>query len=53
LPLIVRWTATITAAPEPNRAGRSTGVHVFDDFVAQRYRPAARFGSYLILEARR
>jgi hypothetical protein len=52
LPLVVRWTAGITAAPEPNRAGESTGVHVLDDFFRRRYREAARFGSYLILERR-
>jgi hypothetical protein len=52
LPPVVRWTAAITAAPEPNRAGESTGVHVLDDFLDRRYRPAARFGSYLILEGR-
>jgi hypothetical protein len=52
LPLVVRWTAGITAAPEPNRAGKPTGVHVLDDFFRTRYRPAARFGSYLILQGR-
>jgi hypothetical protein len=52
LPTVVRWTAPITAAPEPNRAGESTGVHVLDDFLEARYRQAARFGSYQILERR-
>ena len=51
-PLVVRWTATITAAPEPNRAGRSTGVRILDDYLLRRYRQVARFGSYLILEPR-
>jgi hypothetical protein len=52
LPLVIRWTASITAAPEPNRAGRSSGVRILDEFLARRYRRAARFGSYLILEGR-
>jgi len=51
LPLVIRWTASITAAPEPNRAGESTGVRILDDFLARSYRPSKRFGSYLILEA--
>jgi hypothetical protein len=52
LPLVIRWTASITAAPEPNRAGRSTGVRILDVFLARRYRRTARFGSYVILERR-
>jgi hypothetical protein len=51
LPLVIRWTASITAAPEPNRAGESTGVRILDDFLSRSYRPSKRFGSYLILEA--
>ncbi len=52
LPLVIRWTASITAAPEPNRAGRSTGVRILDRFLARRYRQSARFGPYVILERR-
>jgi hypothetical protein len=52
-PLVIRWTASITAAPEPNRAGRSTGVRVLDRYLARSYRPSAHIGSYLILEGRR
>jgi hypothetical protein len=51
-PLVIRWTASITAAPEPNRAGRSTGIRILDNYLRGRYRRAARFGSYLILEPR-
>ncbi len=53
LPLIVRWAAPITAAPEPNRAGRSSGVRLLDRFLGTHYRQVAGFGSYLILERRR
>jgi hypothetical protein len=51
-PLVVRWTAPITAAPEPNRAGESSGVTVLDDYLRRAYRPEARYGSFLILERR-
>ena len=52
LPLVLRWNASITAAPEPNRAGRSTGVRILDDFFERRYRRSARFGAYDVLERR-
>jgi hypothetical protein len=52
LPLVVRWDASITAAPEDNRAGESTGIHLLDDFFARRYRLAERFGAYDVLEPR-
>ena len=52
LPLVLRWNASITAAPEPNRAGRSTGVRILDDFLERRYRRSARFGAYDVLQRR-
>ena len=52
LPLVVKWDASITAAPEENRAGESTGIHLLDDFFASRYRLAERFGAYDVLEPR-
>jgi hypothetical protein len=51
-PAVVRYTARVTAEREPNRAGESTGVTVLDDYLARAYRPASRFGSYLILRRR-
>ena len=51
-PLVVRWTAAVTAAPEPNRAGESTGVPLLDDYLARSYREAARYGAFVILERR-
>jgi hypothetical protein len=51
-PLVVRWTAPLTAAPEPNRAGESSGVTVLDDYLRRAYRPEARFGAFVILERR-
>jgi hypothetical protein len=51
-PVVVRWTDPITAAAEPNAAGRSSGVHVLDDYLARSYRPAGRVGSFRLLERR-
>jgi hypothetical protein len=50
--LVVRWTARVTAAPEPNRAGESSGVTILDDYLRRAYQPEARFGSFRILERR-
>jgi hypothetical protein len=51
-PLVVRYSAAVTAAPEPNRAGESTGVRILDDYLARAYREAERFGPYVLLEPR-
>ena len=51
-PMVVRFTAPITAAHEPNRAGRSSGVTILDRYVAALYRQVAKFGFYVLLERR-
>jgi hypothetical protein len=51
-PLVVRWTSPLSAAPEPNEGGESTGVTVLDDYLRRAYRPEARFGAFVILERR-
>jgi hypothetical protein len=51
-PVVVRWTAPVTAAPEPNLGGESSGVTVLDDYLRRAYRPEARFGEFVILERR-
>jgi len=51
-PAVVRDTSPLTAAPEPNRAGESSGVTVLDEYLARAYRPAARYGRFEILELR-
>jgi hypothetical protein len=51
-PLVIRWTDPASAAPEPNRAGESTGVTLLDDHLARAYRRAARFGHYTVLVRR-
>jgi hypothetical protein len=39
----------VASEPEPNGAGRSSGVRILDRYLARRYRPVARFGSYEVL----
>jgi hypothetical protein len=51
-PLVVRWTDALTAAPEPNRAGKSSGVHLLDDYLRREYRQTRRFGDFVVLERR-
>jgi hypothetical protein len=51
-PLVVRWIAPITAEPEPNRAGESSGVRILDEYLAHEYRQVAKLGYYVMLEPR-
>lgn len=50
--VVVRWLDPSASAPEPNGAGRSSGVHILDAVLATRYRPVARFGVYEVLRRR-
>lgn len=47
---VVRYSAGITAAPEPNLAGKSSGVTLLDDWLRRNYVEAARFGVWTVLE---
>jgi hypothetical protein len=47
--LILRWTTRVTALPEPNRAGRSSGVTILDRYLAREYHLERRFGYYSLL----
>ena len=49
---VVRWTDPVTAAPEPNLSGVSSGVRLLDAYLAAAYRPAARYGAWQILVPR-
>jgi hypothetical protein len=49
-PIVVRYVSPVTTAPEPNRAGQSTGVTILDRYLNTAYRPLARYGYYVILE---
>ena len=50
--VVVRFTDPVTAAPEPNLAGESSGVTLLDDHLRRAYRRVARFGPWVILERR-
>ena len=52
-PVVVRWDSPLTAAPEPNRSGRSSGVRLLDDYIDSRYRQSARYGDWVVLTPRR
>ena len=51
-PVVVRWLSPLAREREPNGSGRSSGVFVLDRAIARGYRPAARFGDYLVLVRR-
>jgi hypothetical protein len=48
----VRWIDPASAAPEPNKAGESSGVTLLDDYLANEYRRVRTFGDYVVLERR-
>lgn len=50
--VVVRDSSVGTAAPEPNAAGRSSGVRLLDAHLERRYRPVARYGSLRLLVRR-
>ncbi len=50
--VLVRWLSRLTDFPEPNRAGRSSGVHLLDRYLAATYRPARRYGEWEVLARR-
>ena len=47
--MVVRWTNPLSAAREPNRAGRSSGVTILDAYLAGAFRRVARYGDYELL----
>ena len=47
---VVRYEAGITAAPEPNQAGKSTGIKLLDQWLAANYKEVARFGVWVVLQ---
>jgi hypothetical protein len=49
---VVRDIAAITAAREPNKAGRSSGVRFLDHYLSTAYRPVARYGRFVVLARR-
>jgi hypothetical protein len=51
-PLVIRWLSPVADQPEPNGAGRSSGVHVLDRYLARSYGELKRFGDYEVLRRR-
>jgi hypothetical protein len=49
-PVVVRWRDPTAARPEPNGAGRSSGVHLLDEHLARAYVTRGRFGPYELLQ---
>jgi hypothetical protein len=47
--LVIRWLSPVASEPEPNGAGRSSGVTILDRYLARRYEEVARFGDYALL----
>lgn len=47
---VVRYDDPITAAPEPNLAGTSSGVTILDEEIARAYAPIRRFGPFVVYE---
>ncbi|MDX6639589.1 MAG: hypothetical protein QOF12_600, partial [Solirubrobacteraceae bacterium] len=47
--VVVRWLDPTASQPEPDGAGRSSGVHVLDRYLAARFVRRARFGPYELL----
>jgi hypothetical protein len=50
--LVIRWLNPVAAEPEPNGAGRSSGVRILDRYLAARYVEEGRFGDYAVLRRR-
>jgi hypothetical protein len=50
--VVVRYSAGITASPEPNLAGKSSGVTLLDVWLKKNYREVASFGVWSVLEPR-
>lgn len=50
--VLVRWDSPLTARPEPNPSGRSSGVRLLDEYVTSRYRPLRRYGDWVVLVPR-
>jgi hypothetical protein len=50
--LVVRWLSPVADLPEPNGAGRSSGVRILDRWLRSHYVEVRRFGDYAVLAPR-
>jgi hypothetical protein len=51
--VVIRWLDPRATEVEGNGAGRSSGVHILDRYLAANFRPVRRFGVYQVLIRRR
>jgi hypothetical protein len=47
--VVIRWLDPRATLIEPNGAGKSSGVHILDNYLAANFRPVRRFGVYQVL----
>jgi hypothetical protein len=47
--VVVRWIHPTACDPEPNGAGRSSGVEILDRYLAAQFREHSRHGDYVVL----
>lgn len=47
--VVIRWLDPLADLIEPDGAGRSSGVHILDRYLAASYRPYATYGVYEVL----
>jgi hypothetical protein len=50
--LVIRWLSPVADQRFDNGAGRSSGVHLLDRYLAHTYAPSRRFGDYQVLVRR-
>lgn len=50
--VVVRWLNPTASMPEPDGAGRSSGVHILDRYLAANFGQIARYGYYAVLTRR-
>jgi hypothetical protein len=47
--VVIRWLDPRATVVEPNGSGRSSGVHIMDQYLTTHFRPVARLGIYQVL----
>jgi hypothetical protein len=47
--VVVRWTHPTACDPEPNGAGRSSGVEILDRYLAENFEEHSHHGNYAVL----
>jgi hypothetical protein len=47
--VVIRWLNALADKPQPDGAGRSSGVNILGRYIASHYRPVATYGQYQVL----